>query len=267
MLVYVGNPNSTGTQNTPVITTHGMNIKVQDAQDMLWYIGLSDVAGWSWTGGKIQKGDGDDTGVAGGTNTLARTISTSDLGQIDWRNIVENDTDAGAIIPLFDVSTVNSIGWLCPNCESEQTFEYFQDGAMIANGCYATAGNTTSSLCGPGQNVDRTMRAFSGGRLWLHDTSCMSLSDSSLDDADDYTLQYHYQVSDNSTANAAIAGATLAFNGTQSPGQLTALHNVLAHATNTSGAIALVTTVADDPAATAIQACKLRASILVGDTP
>jgi hypothetical protein len=265
-ILRVGDPNNT---SGVVLNSDNMRVKVQDDSDRDWYVGIAGpVLAWTWNGGKIQKGDGNDTGT--GTGYFVRVDDGATIGQLNWRNIAESDTDSGAITQLFDLSAAPTINFLCPNCESERAMEFgatFAAGELDTNECLqnnlltATSGACTAADTG----VTTLYRAFGGGPIWIHDASCSLTNDTSVDDADDFVWTFIEMPGDGSTAPAVITGATYAFNGTNVPSTLA--RSIAKSSTLTAGLIGMRLTTADDTATAALTVnCRVRASTLVADT-
>jgi hypothetical protein len=101
--------------------------------------------------------------------------------------------------------------------------------------------------------------AFGGGRLWLHDRTCNFFVDGGvLDDADTYTLG---SIVNDTSALAAVTGATMSFNGTNVIGIVHGIMNVAT--TQTQGGLGLRVTAGNDDAEALTATCKDRASTLV----
>jgi hypothetical protein len=268
-ILRVGDPNNTA---GVVLNSNNMRVKVQDDSDRDWYVAIAGpVLSWMWKGGKIQKGDGGDTGT--GTGTFLKIDDGAIVGQLDWRNIAESDTDAGAIVPLVDLSAGPTINFLCPNCESGPELSQFTLDAgsnMAANQCLTTNGAALVASCANDAQgdvqPDDTLVAFTGGRQWYHDGACsIPTDDAQLDAGEAMVLGVYENDSDGSGAMSAVTGATLTFLGSEIPGKPTDVMNALG--TLTEGSLALAVTTVGDATTALGGVCTVRHSTLVADTP
>jgi hypothetical protein len=249
-----------------------MRVKVNDESDRDWYVGIAgNVLAWPWRGGKIQKGDGGDTGT--GSGAFVKVDDGATIGQMPWYNISETDTDAGAIVPLFDLSAGPTINFLCPNCETGPTTSHFTlDGTsnMAANQCLTINGAALVASCANDAqgdvSPDDTLRSFSGGRQWYHKASCsVPTDDAQLDAGEAMVLGVYENDSDGSGAMSAVTGATLTFLGSEIPGK--PVDNMNVAGTLTEGSLAFAITTAGDATTALGGVCEVSHSTLVADTP